>query len=1052
MEKRIFKEIVESTKNIVYIFNFEKGFEYINSAVTELLGYTPEEIYQDKMLARKIVHPEDISKILACREQIKEGKMVNHLCRWIAKDGKMLYLEDQSFPVLDEGGSIIGIRGMCRDVTEKIKLEEKLRKSEEQYRKIIENSIVAMGLVKDMKYHMVNWRFCELLGYASPEEFKDSPLMNIFPSELKKLILERHCQRMVGERGPEVYASKVIRKDGKILDIQLNVNVVEIGGESYAHIILEDISREKKLLDTETHLKKIAESLVHQGIDKTIEEVLQNLGQIIEVERISVLGFNEEKRHMERLGCWSRQGMDISPKQSDDLNLPLTLMEPFLTSIQQNQPIVLKDSDWLENRAIKEILRARKVRSLVAFLLHLEEKVYGFVAFVNIENNGILPSGAVDKIEFACRVISAALSRKKFKEKLEKSNQQLIILSELYEQLNKSLCLEEILNQGASLIRDYFKIPCLGIYTTMGEKLQLRSKANLAPQFRQEVSYQNQERWISNIATHLLDDEIYSRLLLSEAVQDYKVGMVITIPIFSKDGFIGILACFSEDRDYIERLKEEEEDLFLNVGYILGNTIEKSNLYEKALEASKLKSLFVANMSHEIRTPLNAIIGFSELLSWEKLNQRQREYITSIQISSNHLLGLIENILDLSKIEAGKMDILLENFNLTDLVIDLKEMFGYILRTKGLSFRINFHPSLPENIISDYKKIKQVLINLAANAFKFTHQGEIELRIEKQEIQDKPFLFFAIKDTGIGIPEDKLEAIFELFSQADSSTTKKYGGTGMGLAISKKMIEMLGGEIRVVSKLGVGSEFSFAIPLVSAAKEELGEKRDKLSDSPRNDSPKILLVDDNEMNRKVIQYMLEQEGYKDLDHAVNGYEALDMVKKSRYDLVLMDVQMPEMDGYTAVKKIREDGYNQLRIIALTAYSTAEDRRKASLVGCDDYLSKPIKKQELVSKIKKFLGTKESNQGIVPELFQELQREFLQSIEEKLIQLDSAFQEDNQELIKVIGHNLKGSGEMFQYGEISFLGGEIEKLAGYSDLDKWTSLKHKLRKILDNISF
>lgn len=914
------------------------------------------------------------------------------------------------------------------------------------FKEMIEDATLPMCLINKFKFYKVNKRFSELLGYSSSEEIESTFIGAVFAPEVRESILEKNRKRMMGENVSQIYETKILSKNGHVINIKCCANRLEIEGEFYTHLMFEeDKTLGKPILDNEKQLKKIAESLVYKDIEKTLATVLENLNGIVKAKRIGILRFNEEQGSVESICCCNKSKIDNTINELT--NLPFTLIRPFLDNPCQKQPIVITDIELLEE---VEFLKDRGINSLIAFPIYSEEKTYGFIVFVDTAGIEAWGEALLDKIEFACRLVTAALSRKEFEQKLERSNKQLILLGELYEKLNKSLNLEEVLNEAAFFIKEAFKFDYNAIYITHEDKLVLKSQFSAALQFLEEIYYQSEEDWVNNIAIHRVGEEIYGRLV-DVSPGNNLIKVVMTIPIFSKDGFIGVIVCASAYLNYLEKFKEEGEDLFLNIGYALGNAIEKAILYEKALEASRLKSLFVANMSHEIRTPLNAIIGFSELLTWEKLDLRQREYATSIQSSSNHLLSLIDNILDLSKIEAGRMEMVLDEFNVGELLEDIREIFSHSIKAKGIIFELKVEPGLSQNFISDRNRIKQVLVNLIGNALKFTSKGKIEVQVNKVK-KEQNFLKFAVKDSGIGIPSEKLDVIFDLFSQADSSTTKKYGGTGLGLAISKKIVEMLGGVIRVTSIIDLGSEFYFTIPVglqKTFYQAQYHLERALPGISLEKAAPyQILLVEDNEMNKKIIQYMLEQKGYKALDYASDGKKALDKINRNKYSLVLMDLQMPEMDGYTAAKRIREMGYKELKIVALTAYSDSEDRKKALSIGFDDYLVKPIKKDELIGIIEKYLN-KSGNKGKLDEsVFQQLKAEFFQGIKEKILQLDQAFAEEDQEKIRIIGHNLKGSGKMFEYEMITLLGAEIEKLSqNINNIDKWNVIRKKMEEFL-----
>ena len=368
---------------------------------------------------------------------------------------------------------------------------------------------------------------------------------------------------------------------------------------------------------------------------------------------------------------------------------------------------------------------------------------------------------------------------------------------------------------------------------------------------------------------------------------------------------------------------------------------------EQAEKASQAKSFFLANVSHEIRTPINAILGMVYLMQDTQLTEQQREYMKNISSAARTLFGTINGILDFSKIESGKMQIETQSFNLKNLIRDIIPAFSLAADEKGLEFRTNIDEDIPEYVIGDAFRLSQILSNLLTNAIKFTEKGYIEISVSRMvQLRDIAHLEFAVKDCGIGLSKEELDVIFKPFEQADESVTRKPGGTGLGLAISRELTVLMGGKIVTASTKGVGSTFTVKLPL------HISKNRDD-SFSPSLDvsilkNAKILLAEDHEITRNVLSEIIRKTGAI-VTIAKNGIEAVELVEKNDFDIILMDIQMPEMDGLTAAEKIRhlnKPGVKDVIILAVTAHAMIDDIRKSWAAGMNGHITKPIKAEAL----------------------------------------------------------------------------------------------------------
>lgn len=899
-----FEQLFRLSNDMICIAGLDGFFKKINPAFTRVLGFDEAYILETPIL--DFVHPEDLEGVAKEVDRLNAGiSMINFNRRFRTKSGDYKLLQWVINPEVTTGD----IFAIGRDITEERDKEHLLEISENKLSAFFEHS---QGLMctHDLEgnFISVNTAGAELLGFTL-EEMSRKGLTDIIPeSHIPAFNAYLRTIERVGKASGQM---TTLHKDGSPRIWMFN-NIMEKGVNGEAPYVIANAIDITERYFLEKDLARTKEML------EQTNKVARVGGWVAEVSKEKIFWTDMTKELHE-------VPMDFEPDME-------TAIRFFKKGESQNRVV----------RALNDALIQGKSWDLEVELITAKGEVRWVRALGNAEFEG----GSCKRLYGAYQDIN-----QKKRSELEVTNSRKLLRDVLQSASEVSIVATD-------------RNGCITLFNSGAERL---------------LGY-TEEEVIGKFMPDLLHDEgeVMSRaseLSLENGVQ--VEGMQVFGYIPEKEG--------SEQREWIYVKKDGSRCIVslvmtaildarkIIVGYLaIATDITKRKKMEEALITAKLqaeqmssaKSEFLANMSHEIRTPLNGIIGFTDLVMRTSLDETQLQYLTIVNQSAGILLSIINDILDLSKIEAGKLELNMEQLDLFKLGSEATDIISYQAQSKGLDVLFNISDDLPRFIIADALRLKQVLMNLLGNAVKFTEKGEIELRISAitDPYDDQITFKFEVRDTGIGIKVDKQEKIFEAFAQEDTSTTKKYGGTGIGLAISNKILALMGSRLQLVSYPGGGSTFFFYVTLEAAREADLQSERvtESIESMQLEDvAANVLVVEDNTVNMLLTKVIIHKlMPLANIIEAGNGLDAVQICRLKMPDIILMDIQIPEINGYEATRRIRSlEREGHVPIIALTAGNISGEKEKSISAGMDDFLSKPIVQHSLADILCKWLGRK-----------------------------------------------------------------------------------------------
>jgi PAS domain S-box-containing protein len=916
---RDLKDIFDASNDLISIFKPTGEFRFVNDAWKNKLGYTEDDVFDLKFV--DVVHPDHKKETLESLLKITAGGSIERFqTTLLTKNGKNVYVNGRLTCVFEDDRPV-EYRAVFFDITERIRVES----SQALYYKIANLSITSANL--DTLYNNIYDQLNRMLKVGNfsiafktvgkksfdfafwKNERQNDELTRDVENLLANYTLERGTPSMIYEDGIiKIAEHKKIKLNDPLPKIWLGV-IINIEGKPAGVLSVFSYLDTSAYNNKDLELMDFISGQVSMAMQREINEVR------IENQAARLRAIFESSTHQ----IWS---IDTNGRfTSFNTNYAKDFNTYYDKEPQIGQSLEDFAKDSLDVQTLK-FWRKKYIQAfngeVVNFQWHIINR-QGQDVWRDVFLNPIfLPDGKIDEVS----VIANDISEKKVAEvSLQDSEEKFRNIFESFQDVYFRCSLDgniTMISPSAQVV--------LGISNklTLGEQVQhfFTSKQKIRDVFRTVI----REGQVSNF----------------EAVAIDKKGKETPV-------LCNIRLIYKDDQPH------EIEGVARDITQLRRNNEELKQAKEVAERSLKVKEQFLANMSHEIRTPMNGIVGMIDLIGTTPLDDEQSEYLRTIKRSSETLLTIVNDILDLSKIEAGKMELRLVPVHLVGTFEKIYDLYSQQAHLSGNSFFYHLDKKLPEWILMDETRLIQVLSNLTSNAVKFSQvKGTINLSIRVLEQKGTMYSFkVSVKDSGIGIQDTDQEMLFQSFNQLDSSSSKNYGGTGLGLSISKQLVKSLGGEIGVVSTPGLGSTFWFTF---KAKKTKAPEKLVAPVVEIKQfaiEKPRVLIVDDNQINRNVASKILTKSGCEVVE-AKGGLEAIELVQTQEFDLIFMDIQMPEVDGIEATFRIKNLQLESLPpIIAMTAYSMEEDREKFLGQGMNDYLPKPIKAEKLISTVKKW---------------------------------------------------------------------------------------------------
>lgn len=928
-EQSLLHAIIDNIPDPIYVKDIEGRKILLNKAEAELLGVTDIS----EIIGRKDsdFYTEEVALRTAAEDQviINEGKLVVHRDGILTtRSGKEIWLQGTKIPHFDKDGNISGIIGISHNISEYKKIENELRMVAEKYQSIF-NSFVDLyyrsdleGTILDLSpsvYQLSGYRPQELIGKSVLEVYVDIESRN------------RMIQHLVEKGSVNDYENLLVHKNGSHVPVSITSHLIKDSGGKPGYIegTIRDISERKeveeklnKLLALQNLLTHLATEFINipvEDSDKALNKLLSVIGNGNEIDRVYIFEYDFAKNTMSNTHEWCATG--ISPEIENLQQIPTELLPCLVETHKMGDMFVVEDVSKLDKSDPQyKILHSQDIKTLITIPLILNSECIGFVGFDSVKS--VRPWSA-DEITFLQILADLSCNVTDRKRKDEALKNREASLKAIFNNVPFQMWLKDADSNYLTINKPFME------YFSITAESDIIGKDAL-------------DIWDSDTARHFIEQDklvMHNQELSSvEELVDFKHKSVwfeiFRAPIVGENG--QLLGTTGIARDITSRKKADEA---------------LQQAVASAEAANEAKSKFLAIMSHEIRNPLNAVVGMTRMLNYAGITGPNKKLIENIKTSSDHLLMIINDVLDFSKIESGDMLLEETSFHIEDVIERVYNAHVFIAKEKNIDLKYQIDKCINHTHIGDPLRLQQVLSNLISNAIKFTPEGNIDIRCELEKTSGSyNRLRFEVQDTGIGISAENQEKVFESFKQEDNTISRTHGGSGLGLAISKQIVELMGGKLKLESTKNVGSKFYFSIDMKvveSQFDENAGAGYSAGDNSLKGYS--VLLVEDNKLNQILATAMLEKWGAK-IMIANNGQEAVDISQANSFDIILMDIQMPVMDGMTASKMIREKLKITTPILALSANVIKGIVERCEEAGMQGYISKPFDADDLFRKI------------------------------------------------------------------------------------------------------